>query len=72
MVDETGIKRAYDFTMDYGRVGGRRGGAQPANGAVTEISFIDAVKDLGLNLRPGKQPFDILAIDHIERVPTEN
>jgi uncharacterized protein (TIGR03435 family) len=72
VVDETGIKGAYDLTMDYGPMGGRRGGAQAADGVVTEISIVDAIKDLGLTLRPGKQPFDILVIEHLERVPTEN
>jgi uncharacterized protein (TIGR03435 family) len=68
--------------MDYGRVGatggrkgaaeGRGGDAPPADGGVTVIPIADAVKALGLALRPGRQPFDILVIDHIERVPTEN
>jgi uncharacterized protein (TIGR03435 family) len=37
-----------------------------------EVSIAEAVKALGLNLEPGRQPFDILVIDRIERVPTEN
>jgi uncharacterized protein (TIGR03435 family) len=82
VVDKTGLKGAYDFTMDYGRVGatgGRRGAAgdrggdaPPTDGGVTVVPIADAVKALGLALRPGRQPFDILVIDHIERVPTEN
>jgi uncharacterized protein (TIGR03435 family) len=36
------------------------------------VPIADAVKDLGLSLEPGGQLFDILVIDHIERVPTEN
>jgi uncharacterized protein (TIGR03435 family) len=75
VVDNTGLKAAYDFSMDYGRVGaagGRRGDAAPADGGATEVSIAEAVKALGLNLEPGRRPFDILVIDHIERVPTEN
>jgi uncharacterized protein (TIGR03435 family) len=75
VVDKTGIQGAFDFAMDYGRVGsagGRRGDAAPADGVVMEVSIAEAVKALGLNLEPARQPFDILVIDRIERVPTEN
>jgi len=67
----TSLKGGYDFTMDYGRLGGRGGDAEPTHG-VTDISIADAVKYLGLRLEPRKHLFDSIVIDHLERVPTEN
>jgi uncharacterized protein (TIGR03435 family) len=81
VIDRTGLKGAYDFTMDcgpnVGSAAGRRGGAggrgdDVPGGAPMMVPIADAVKALGLVLEPSKQPFDILVIDHIERVPTEN
>lgn len=76
VVDKTGLKGAYDFTMDYGRVGGptggRRGDAAPADTVVTEVPVAEAVKALGLALEPARQPFEILVVDRIERTPTAN
>jgi uncharacterized protein (TIGR03435 family) len=78
VVDMTGLKGVYDFTMDYGRGvagGGGRGGpgaAAPPPTDGTPRSVIEAVKDLGLKLEPIKHTFDNLVVDHVERVPTEN
>lgn len=75
VVDKTGLQGAFDFAMDFGRVGstgGRRGDAASADSLVMEVSIAEAVKALGLNLEPGRQPLDILVIDRIKPVPTEN
>jgi uncharacterized protein (TIGR03435 family) len=78
VVDTTGLKGVYDFTMDYGLGvpgGGGRGGpgaAAPPPTDGTPRSVIEAVKDLGLKLEPTKHTFDNLVVDHVERVPTEN
>jgi len=74
VIDMTGLKGVYDFTMDYGRLGGRGGRAgdvEPAGGPA-ELSILDAVKALGLRLEPRQHAFDIVVIDHVERVPAEN
>lgn len=75
VVDMTGLKGVYDFTMDYG-IGTARGGgpgaAAPPTTDGTSRSVIEAVKDLGLKLEPTKHTFDNLVVDHVERVPTEN
>jgi uncharacterized protein (TIGR03435 family) len=81
-VDMTGLKGAYDFTINWtpsGVIagGGGRGGepGQPAAAAEPTggISFFDAVeKQLGLKLESGqKHPMSVLVIDHVEQ-PAEN
>jgi uncharacterized protein (TIGR03435 family) len=79
VIDMTGLKGVYDFTMGFGLVadGGSRGGRSvtaPPDGPPdpTEISWADAVRQLGLRLEPAKRAFDYLVIDHVDRVPTEN
>jgi uncharacterized protein (TIGR03435 family) len=70
VIDHTGLKGAYDFTMEHGYPGETRHqkSADPAN----IVPIKDAVKDLGLALESGKAPHKVLVIDHIERAPTEN
>jgi uncharacterized protein (TIGR03435 family) len=79
VIDVTGIKGLYDFTLGFGLVpdGGRRGGAQPAGDLAaadptTEVTWAEAVKLLGFKLEPTKHTFDYLVIDHVDRTPTEN
>jgi uncharacterized protein (TIGR03435 family) len=73
VVDLTGLKGIYDFTMNYGRLGGRgaRGGNAVA-GDPGEITVMDGIRELGLKLEPGKHAFDFIVVEHVERVPTEN
>ncbi len=77
IVDKTGLTGKYDFNLEYaGGVG--IGGAlslpvgpdgEPSGG----LSILDAVeKQLGLKLTKSTAPFDVLVIDHVEKVPTEN
>lgn len=75
MIDLTGLKGKYDFTMDYGATGGRRdgaGGDPPPSDNPPPISVVDAVQKLGLKLEPQKHPFDYIVVDYAEKVPTEN
>ncbi len=79
VIDGTGMKGAYDFTMGLGLVadGGRRGGrsetGRPDNlPDPTEISWVEAVRRLGLRLEPAKRVLEFLVIDHVDQVPTEN
>ena len=74
VVDMTGLKGAWDFELVSGRDnGGRRGGDAPAPAADTDVvSMFDAMKALGLKLEPAKHTYEILVVDHVERIPTEN
>jgi uncharacterized protein (TIGR03435 family) len=55
-----------------------RDGANSAAGSVGDASdpapdiFTAVEKQLGLKLTKGKAPLDVIVIDHIEKVPTEN
>ena len=68
VVDMTGLKGKYDFSFDYGR-----DGAPDASATDSDLfTAFDAVKALGLKLEPTKQAYDLIVIDRIERLPTEN
>jgi uncharacterized protein (TIGR03435 family) len=76
VVDKTGLDGQYDFTFEFA---GRRGpgGAFPPplpEGEVeTAPGMFDALRQqLGLVLEEKKAPLDVLVVDHVDRVPTEN
>jgi uncharacterized protein (TIGR03435 family) len=81
VLDETGIKGKYDFTLHWAAEGS---GPWPANAGGTRQadivpagdssgpSIFTAIREqLGLKLEPTKGPVEILRIDNIER-PSEN
>lgn len=72
VIDKTGIKGKYDFTLKYapdhdGPLGADNG--TPADDAPSLFAAIE--EQLGLKLQPDKGPVDTLIIDHVEQ-PTEN
>ena len=68
VVDQTGLKGAYDFTLTWGRQQPETSDARP--GAAPPI--LTAIPEqLGLKLVPTKAPVEVIIIDHIER-PSEN
>ncbi len=86
VVDGTGLKGSYDFTLSFssadkilptsGNAGNSSGaGGSTANGSEPNgaLSVFDAVnRQLGLKLEKTKRPYPVLVIDHIEETPTEN
>ena len=76
VVDLTELKGGYDFTLTYTRelpagfpAGGLLNGEEPDTSGP---NVHEAVKrQLGLELKPGKGPVDVIVIDHVEK-PTEN
>jgi uncharacterized protein (TIGR03435 family) len=76
VIDGTGLKGSYDFTLSFSSVqnilptGGDAAASADPNGA---LSVFDAVnKQLGLKLEKTKRPYPVMVIDHIEETPTEN
>ena len=76
VMDDTGLKGKYDIELRWGALGLNASVASdnPDVGAIeSEPPLVQAVQEqLGLKLTPKKAPFDVLVIDHIERVPVEN
>lgn len=91
VMDETGIKGTYDYTLDWmpdASEGGQRLGAggggegRGARATASTASTPDAnlappllmaiQQQLGLRLEAKKILLDLIAIDHAQRVPTEN
>ncbi len=66
VVDLTGLKGVYDFSLEWITAGAARQGADGP-------TMFDAVeKQLGLKLEQRKQTVEILMIDKLDRTPTEN
>ncbi|HUE03092.1 MAG TPA: TIGR03435 family protein [Bryobacteraceae bacterium] len=81
VVDQTGLKGLYDFTLkwtpDEGQgqmfrgAGGPPGDAPPPSDASGPTIFTALQEQLGLKLESQKGPVDTIVIDHVER-PSEN
>jgi uncharacterized protein (TIGR03435 family) len=85
VVDLTGLKGAYDFTLAWAprnRVMGRQPGESStqdsspvpvASDRPVALTLYEAVsRQLGLKLATQKHPMQVVVIDHMERTPTEN
>ena len=84
MLDDTGLKGSYNFTLSFSSAGhfapGGSGNAPPPPDGASQssdpsgaISLFDAVKNqLGVKLEKQKRPVPVLVIDHIEEQPTPN
>jgi uncharacterized protein (TIGR03435 family) len=76
IVDKTGLTGKYDFRLEYAGSNGIGGalslpsapdGGEPTGG----LPIIDALeKELGLKLTKSTAVYDVLVIDHAEKVPT--
>jgi uncharacterized protein (TIGR03435 family) len=64
VVDETGIKGNFDIKLEYAPEG--------ATDSPLPSIFTALQEQLGLKLTPQKVPVEMLVVDHVERVPTEN
>jgi uncharacterized protein (TIGR03435 family) len=79
IVDKTGLTERYDFTMLW-TPGNEAAASEASRGAGAGILFGDVgdtifsalEKYLGLKLVSRKEPVEMLVIDRLERVPTEN
>ncbi len=65
----TGLTGIYDFTLD---ISGLPTGVTQAGDNPGPSIFTTVQQDLGLKLEAQRASIDILIIDHVEKVPTEN
>jgi uncharacterized protein (TIGR03435 family) len=87
VVDQTGLKGDYQIAIDLSmedlknvaRASGMMtaGMAGPAGAPASEASdptssVFTSVQQLGLKLEPRKSAIDLIMVDHVEKVPTEN
>ncbi len=77
VVDQTGVKGAYDFKLEWTPDDKPSRPPEQADGIVTNETSAPSIftalqEQLGLKLEARKAPVDILVIDHAEKVPTEN
>jgi uncharacterized protein (TIGR03435 family) len=81
VLDSTGLKGAYDFTLSFSGTGmspaqaamGAAAGqpiASDPGGGVTLFAALE--KQLGLKLEKRDIPVPVIVLDHIEEKPTEN
>ena len=65
VLDKTGLTERYDFTLEFKHESSADDEPAP--------SLFDALREqVGLKLEAAIAPFDVLVIDHAEKVPTEN
>jgi len=70
VVDQTGLDGVYDFKLRWASDDMSSPSGSDANPAP---SLFTALKDkLGLRLQRQKVPVDVIVVDHVERVPSEN
>jgi uncharacterized protein (TIGR03435 family) len=72
VVDQTGLKGSYDFTLDMSPFMG--GGDFRPTGIEDVITMIiqAANEQLGIKIEQKKVPSELLIVDHVEKVPVEN
>jgi uncharacterized protein (TIGR03435 family) len=64
VVDKTGLTGIYDFTLSYAT-------ANDPNSNLPDL-FTAVQEQFGLKLVPQKVPVDMIVIDHVDKIPTEN
>jgi uncharacterized protein (TIGR03435 family) len=69
-VDQTGLTGEYDFKVEI--EWRRRPHAPPADPFDTGPTVFQALDKLGLKLERKDLPFDVLVVDDLDKVPTEN
>jgi uncharacterized protein (TIGR03435 family) len=68
--DSTGLTGKYDFTLEYTfQLPGSTAAIQPS---ATPDVFHAFEQQLGLRIVPRKLPFDVVVVDAIDKMPTEN
>ena len=67
VVDKTGLKGYYDFTLNFAPEAPPQPGAPPPAESNAPSLFTALQEQLGLKLEPGREPVDVLVIDRAVR-----
>lgn len=71
VVDRTGLTGAYDVKLAFGA--GTRPGSNADEASEPAPDIFNAFeKQLGLKFQKAKAPLDVIVVDHIDKVPTDN
>lgn len=70
VVDKTGLKGAYDFTLKWTGRGQLGAGGDPDRPPVSLFDFFE--KQMGIKVEPQTQPSSAIVIDHVNQTPTPN
>jgi uncharacterized protein (TIGR03435 family) len=70
VIDSTGVEGAYTFELHWALDASNTGAVD--RGADEFAAIQDAIGTLGLHLQAQKVPVQMVVVDHVERVPTEN
>lgn len=72
MVDETGLKKNVDYTLEWAKARGNMGAGARVDADESAPTFKEALQDqLGIKMVSKKGPVDIFVLDHIEH-PSPN
>ncbi len=71
VVDKTEAPGDFKFTLEFSRDDVQPGSDKPPDNSAPSI-FTAVQEQLGLRLVPQKLPVEIVVVDHIEKVPTDN
>jgi uncharacterized protein (TIGR03435 family) len=69
VVDRTGLQGVYKLKLEYTPDNAKSDGP---DGAAGPSIYAALQEQLGLKLQTQKLPVEVIVVDHVERVPTEN
>ena len=80
VLDRTGLAGRYQVALDLARADirkpaklvGKKGGREVSNAEPDGFSVFRSVQELGLKLEPQRAAVEILVVDHLDKMPTEN
>ena len=72
VVDGTGLNGVYTFTLEWSPAAGITVGTADATPSAGPSIFTALEEQLGLHLQSGKGPVEVVVIDQMEKMPTQN
>jgi uncharacterized protein (TIGR03435 family) len=70
VIDKTGLTERYNLFLAFAPLSPQTGDSAPEFGAPDLFTALQ--KQAGLKLEPGKDNLEVVVVDHMERMPTEN